>query len=63
MTATLSGSLNGQQDWDRAFHGDKIGFTSIMTMYRVAGRIAYMEPNFDTGGAIDDSAYYDEELA
>ena len=59
LTATLSGSLDGKQDLDRPFRGDKIGFKSIMTMYRVAGRIAYMEPNFETIGEVDDSAYYD----
>ena len=28
LVATLSGSLNGEQDQDRVFHGDKINFTS-----------------------------------
>ncbi|WP_209000759.1 hypothetical protein [Labrenzia sp. DG1229] len=62
LIATLSGSLNGEQDWDRAFHGNKINFTSEMTMYRVAARVAYQEPDFDTGGSVDNS-YYDEEPA
>lgn len=62
LVATLSGSLNGEQDQDRPFHGDKINFTSVMTMFRVAGRIAYQEPDFDTGGSVDDSMYYDEQL-
>jgi hypothetical protein len=61
LVATLSGSLNGQQDQDRVFFGDKINFTSVMTMYRVAARNAYQEPDFETGGSVDKS-YYDEDL-
>lgn len=63
LIATLSGSLNGEQDQDRAFHGDKIKFTSIMTMRRAASRVGYFEPEFETGGSVDDSMYYDPELA
>lgn len=63
MVATLTGSLNGEQDQDRAFHGDKIKFTSIMTMRRAAGRIGYFDPEFETGGGVDDSMYYDPELS
>lgn len=61
LKITLSGSLNGEQDEDRVFHGDKILFTTMMTFERVAGRIAYSEPELDTGGAVDDSHYYDSE--
>lgn len=63
LIATLSGSLNGEQDQDRAFHGDKIKFTSIMTMRRAASRVGYFEPEFETGGSVDDSMYYDPKLA
>ncbi|WP_261337791.1 hypothetical protein [Rhizobium leguminosarum] len=59
LVATLSGSLNGEQDQDRAFHGDKIKFTSIMTMRRAASRVGYFEPEFETGGSVDDSMYYE----
>ena len=62
LVATLSGSLNGEQDQDRVFHGDKINFTSVMTMFRVAGRVAYQQPEFETGGSVDVSMYYDEDL-
>lgn len=62
LVATLSGELNGEQDWDRAFHGNKINFTSEMTMYRVAARIAYQLPDFETSGGVDQS-HYDEEPA
>jgi hypothetical protein len=55
--------LNGDQDQDRAFHGDKINFTSIMTMYRVAARIAYQNPDFETSGGVDDSMYYEDQPA
>ncbi|UIJ82412.1 hypothetical protein [Rhizobium leguminosarum] len=63
MIVTLTGSLNGEQDQDRAFHGDKIKFTSIMTMRRAAGRIGYFDPEFETEGGVDDSMYYDPELS
>ncbi|MGZ7870471.1 hypothetical protein ACXR8U_33110 (plasmid) [Methylobacterium radiotolerans] len=63
LVATLSGTLDGEQDQDRAFHGDKIVFATTMTLERVAGRIAFFEPELDTGGGVDDSDYYDEELA
>ena len=43
------------------FHGDKILFTTVMTFALVAGRIAYREPDLDTGGAVDDSHYYEPE--
>lgn len=62
LVATLTGSLNGEQDQDRASHGDKIKFTSIMTMRRVASRIGYFNPEFETGGSVDDSIYRDPEL-
>ncbi|EEE48186.2 hypothetical protein FIV06_31440 (plasmid) [Labrenzia sp. THAF191b] len=63
FVATLTGSLNGEQDQDRVFHGDKINFTSTMTMYRIAARIAYQEPDFETGGSVDDSMYYEDDPA
>lgn len=63
FVATLTGSLNGDQDQDRAFHGDKINFTSIMTMYRIAARTAYQEPDFETSGGVDDSMYFEDEPA
>lgn len=62
LVATIDGSLNGEQDQDRVFHGDKIKFTSIMTMHRVAGRVAYENPEFETTGGVDDSMYYDPEM-
>jgi len=61
LVATIEGSLNGEQDQDRVFHGDKIKFTSIMTMDRVAGRVAYTSPEFETTGGVDDSMYYDAD--
>jgi hypothetical protein len=60
LVVTLTGTLDGEQDQDRVFHGDKIVFTTVMTLERVAGRIAYLEPELDTGGRVDDSDYYDE---
>jgi len=63
MSVALTGSLNGEQDQDRAFHGDKIKFTSIMTMHRAAGRVGYFDPEFETEGVVDDSIHYDPELS
>ena len=34
-----------------------------MTFERVAGRIAYMEPELETDGKVDDAMYYDEDFA
>lgn len=62
LVATIEGSLNGEHDQDRVFHGDKITFTSIMTMNLVAGRVAYDAPEFETSGGVDDSMYYDPDL-
>ena len=62
LVATLSGQLDGEHDWDRAFHGNQINFTSEMAMFRVAGRVAYLQPNFETSGSVDQS-HYDEEPA
>jgi len=59
LTITLTGALNGESDEDRAFHGDKILFTTVMTFNRIAGRIAYKAPELDTEGAVDDPHYDD----
>jgi hypothetical protein len=61
LVVTLTGSLNGEHDPDRAFHGDKIAFTTIMTFPRVSGRVAYGEPELDTDGEVDDGDYYDAD--
>lgn len=63
VAVTLEGALNGENDGDRAFHGDKIVFTTVMTFERVAGRIAYKEPELATSGSVDDSMYYDEDFS
>lgn len=61
FAATLTGSLNGSPDPDKVYSGHKISFVSQMTMDRVAGRVAFTQPEFDTGGAVDDD-YYEDEL-
>jgi hypothetical protein len=61
FAATLTGSLNGEQDPDKVYWGHKISFVSYMTMDRVAGRVAFSQPEFDTGGAVDDD-YFDDDL-
>jgi hypothetical protein len=60
LTANVSGSLNGVNDPDKAFHGDSIAFTTVMTFERVAGRVGYLWPELETSGTIDDSGFYDE---
>lgn len=63
LTVTLTGTAEGEQDQDRVFSGDKINFTTSMTFDLVAGRVAYREPEFDTGGSVDDSYYFDDHAA
>lgn len=61
LLVTASGSLNGESDPDRVFHGDKIAFSIKMTLPRVAGRAAFGEPEIgEVSGAVDDSDYYDD---
>ena len=63
LVVTVSGSMDGENDPDRVYHGDRILFTSELTFERVAGRIAYAVPEFDTGGGIDTEGMYDYEDA
>lgn len=63
LTVTLTGTAEGEQDQDRVFSGDKINFTTYVTFDLVAGRMAYREPEFDTGGSVDDSYYFDDDAA
>lgn len=60
FSANLTGSLNGQQDEDRPFHGTTIDFVSTMTMDRCAARNAYHAPVFETGGAVAETEYYED---
>lgn len=60
LTASVSGHLNGENDHDRAFHGDSIAFETEISFDLVAGRTAYSSPNFSTTGAVDMSRYYEE---
>jgi hypothetical protein len=61
LTATVEGALNGENDQDRAFHGDSIAFSSVITFDRVAGRVAYATPRVETSGAVDESRYYGDD--
>jgi hypothetical protein len=63
LVVTVEGALNGENDEDRAFHGDKIAFTTVMTFERVAGRIGYRRPEMETTGSVDDAMYYDVDPA
>lgn len=60
MTAIATGSLNGDSDPDRAFHGDKIAFNTHISLDLVAGRIGFAKPEVTTDGAVDDSQYYED---
>lgn len=59
LTAVATGSLNGDSDPDRAFHGDKIAFVTHIELNLVAGRIGFARPEVTTDGAVDDSRYYE----
>lgn len=63
IVASLSGNLNGESDQDKAFVGDSIAFTTVMTMDRVAARVGYAKPTFETEGAVDFSRYYNDDEA
>lgn len=60
LTAVATGSFNGESDPDRAFHGDKVAFTTHIVLNLVAGRIGFAKPQVATDGAVDDSRYYEE---
>ena len=60
LTANVTGHLNGENDQDRAFHGDSIAFETEISFDLVAGRTGYSRPSFSTTGAVDDSRYYEE---
>ncbi|OJU34984.1 MAG: hypothetical protein BGN99_24775 [Alphaproteobacteria bacterium 65-37] len=61
VVATVSGHLNGENDPDKPFSGDSIAFTTTVTLERVAGRTAFLSPELDSGGTVDDKDYYDPE--
>lgn len=61
VVVTVSGNLNGENDPDKPFSGDSIAFTTTVTLPRIAGRSAFETPVLDTGGAVDDKDYYDQE--
>lgn len=60
MVAEISGYINGENDPERAFYGDRISFTTLLTFDRVAGRNGYAVPKRETSGEVDESAYYDD---
>jgi hypothetical protein len=59
----VSGDLNGENDPDKPFSGDRIVFTTDITLQRVAGRVAFLSSERETLGAVDDSDYSGEETA
>lgn len=60
LTAVVTGSLNGDSDPDRAFHGDKIAFETHIALDLVAGHVGFAKPEVTTDGAVDDSQYYED---
>lgn len=65
VTAQVTGTLNGESDPDRGYLGDTISFETVLTLKRIAGRVAYSGPDLDTSGSVvrDDWGYFDEEDA
>lgn len=63
VVIVVSGDINGDQDPEKPFSGNKIVFTTKITLRRVAGRIGFMSPELETGGSVDDSDYIDDEAA
>lgn len=57
IVVTVTGVMEGDSDQDRAFSGDTIHFVTIVTLDRVAGRVAFSTPDVETGGSVDDSHY------
>lgn len=51
----VTGTLSGSSDPDRPYSGHEIGFGATVTLFRVAGRTCFMEPDIEVGGAIEDS--------
>ncbi|MCW5704524.1 MAG: hypothetical protein KIT82_18300 [Bradyrhizobium sp.] len=61
LIATVTGSLNGENDPDRPFSGTSISFESVITFPRVAGRVFYASPEIATGGAVADKDMRDPD--
>ena len=59
LMVTINGALNGTNDEDRVFSGDKITFSTLMTFNRVAGRVGFARPDLETSGYVDMSDYYE----
>ena len=59
MVVNASAALEGDQDPERPFSGDRIASTSIITLKRIAGRNGFAEPKWDISGELDDSRYFD----
>jgi len=63
VIVSVNGSLSGSQDPDRPYSGHQIGFGVTVTLYRVAGRTCFQDPDVEVGGAVDDGFYrFDHEL-
>ena len=64
VRVAVTGVLTGNQDLDRPYSGHVIGFGVTVTLYRVAGRTCFMEPDIEVGGALDNGYFgFDEELS
>jgi hypothetical protein len=61
IVASVSGSVNGENNGERAFYGDSINFETTMTLSRVASRIGFETPKLETSGSVDTSYYEAEE--
>ncbi len=62
LTVKVTGTFYGEMDLDkdRMFCGDTIDFVATIELYRIAGRIGFMEPEIDAVGSVRRD-YYDDE--
>jgi len=57
LSFTTDGDLNGEQDWDRAFYGDKINISIAGTMEQVSGTTCFTNLKMEIDGAVDHSHF------
>lgn len=59
VSLRIEGQMNGSTDDDRMFLGDQIDMIVKVDLYRVAGRIAFSDPDISVSGRVNDDDYYD----
>jgi hypothetical protein len=61
VVVQIKGQFNGENDPDKPFSGDQIDLAIKITLPRVAGRIAFADPEMEVGGSVNDD-WVDPEL-